>query len=123
MHLPTHPDAERGRIRPFEPKSDEPTSLSPEVVLERINALYMTGLERCYHKSLVGDAKLGGRVSLSFTIDDAGHVIDPEASGVAAEVDHCISSLMAKWRFPIPRDGKGEPTDTTFHVTLALQPN
>ena len=28
---------------------------------------------------------------------------------------------MDAWRFPFPRDKDGDPTDVSFHVSLALQ--
>ena len=101
-------------------KPDETTTLTPQMVLDKINALYMAGLQRCYKDGLKLDSTLSGKVGISFTVDDSGHVIDPAASGVTTGVDGCIQRQMGSWRFPIPRDKQGEPTDAGFRVSLAL---
>jgi len=102
---------------------DEKTTLTAAVVLERINSLYMAGLQRCYKDGLRLDSTLSGKVAISFTVDDRGHVIDAEASGVSPGVDSCVKRLMGNWRFPIPKDKDGAPTDASFAVGLALQPS
>ncbi len=116
----TH-EQERGRAHADLPKTDEPTSLTPQAVLDRINALYMSGLQRCYRRALTGDSRLGGTVSITFTVDEAGRVTDRDATGVDAQVDTCIQSQMATWHFAAPRV-RNQPTEATFHVSLALQP-
>jgi hypothetical protein len=120
---PTHRLERPIRIELSPPKGDAITTLSPTTVLDKINAAYMSGLERCYRKGLVSDAALSGRVAIGFTVDSHGAVTDPQATGVSAQVDACIAGQMSAWRFPFPRDQVGEPTDVTFHVSLALQPS
>ena len=93
------------------------------VVLDRINTVYMAGLKRCYRLGLAEDANLNGRVAITFTVDERGKVIDEDATGVSSLVDGCISKLMINWRFPIPKDKDGSPTDASFAVSLALQPS
>jgi outer membrane biosynthesis protein TonB len=83
----------------------------------------MAGLQRCYKAGLAQDATLSGRVIISFTVDERGHVIDPEASGVSSSVDTCIANRMKAWRVPIAKDAKGAPTEASFTVSLALQPS
>ena len=48
---------------------------------------------------------------------------DPEAVRCRRKLDSCISGQMSTWRFPIPRDKDGQPTDVSFHVALALRPS
>lgn len=122
---PDHHDEPRlpGRVVIGPVKPDDSTSLTPAVVLERINTLYMAGLQRCYKDGLRLDATLSGRVAISFTVDDRGLVSDPNASGVSPGVDTCVQSQMAKWRFPVPKDKDGAATDASFAVSLALQPS
>jgi TonB family protein len=118
-----HRDEEaRGRIIPGDVRPDDTTTLTPEIVLQRINTLYRAGLERCYRLGLAQDSTLSGRVKINFTVDERGKVIDPDASGVSSQVDRCVRKAMSGWRFPIPRKG-GEPVDATFTVSLALQPS
>ena len=83
----------------------------------------MAGLQRCYRLGLATDSKLGGRVAISFTVDERGQVNDADASGVSPQVDSCISKQMTGWRFPIPKDAEGTTTDASFAVSLALQPS
>jgi hypothetical protein len=120
---PTHRTERGGRVTLGPIKPDAPTTLTPQVVLDRIGAMYMAGLERCYKKGLAGDATLTGRVSIGFTVDSHGVLTEPEAAGVSPQVDACIAGQMTTWRFPFPKDKDGEPTDVTFHVSLALQPS
>jgi outer membrane biosynthesis protein TonB len=103
--------------------TDEPTTLTPEVVLDMINGHYMSGLKRCYRKALNIDAQLSGKVKLSFTVDARGNVLDPEASGTSGEMDGCVQTYMKSWHFPIPHDADGDATETSFQVSLALQPS
>ena len=112
-----------GRIAIGPVKPDDATTLTPSVVLDRIKALYMAGLQRCYKDGLKLDATLSGRVAISFTVDDRGKVIDASAAGVTRDVDGCIERQMATWRFPVPRDTAGDGTDASFAVSLALQPS
>lgn len=119
----THRTEHPVRISLSPVKTDSHTTLTPAAVLDKIQGAYMSGLERCYKKGLAGDATLTGRVSIGFTVDSHGAVTDPEASGVSRQVDSCITGQMNAWRFGFPKDKDGEPTDVTFHVSLALQPS
>ena len=117
----TNDEQVKGRIKVGPIKQEDPTTLTPQVVLDRINSLYMAGLQRCYRDGLKLDHTLGGKVGIAFTVDLRGQVIDADASGVSPGVDGCIQRQMANWRFPIPRDKDGDPTDASFTVSLALQ--
>lgn len=117
-------DAIRGRItlRPL-PPTGPGTTLTAEMILDRINTVYMPNLQRCYRKGLLGDASLAGKIQLSFTVTERGGLDDIEAHGVSSEVDGCVSTAMSAWKFAIPRDRDGDPTDQGFRMVLALQPN
>jgi hypothetical protein len=111
------------RISLDRPRPDQPTTLTPDAVVDKIRDAYMAGLERCYRKGLAADATLSGNISISFTVTAHGQVADPEASGVNEQVDGCVAGQMSSWHFAIPRDKDGDPTDVTFHVVLALRPS
>ncbi|MBL0219293.1 MAG: hypothetical protein IPQ07_36175 [Myxococcales bacterium] len=49
------------------------------MVLDKINGVYMSGLQRCYKKGLLEDAKLGGKISMSFTVNERGGLDDNSA--------------------------------------------
>ena len=114
------------RIRPIpmpQPPEGRPT-LTAAIVIARIQGSYAGGLTRCYVKhGLDHDATLVARVVLSFTVDGTGAATDNHAVGANAEVDSCIQGLMGGWRFPVPKDKDGDPTEAPFKVSLALQPN
>ncbi len=116
-----HVDQTPVHITFTQPKPDQPTTLTPDAVLAKIRDFYMSGLQRCYRRGLVEDATLSGKVSITFTVDTHGKVLDPAAAGLTEKVDSCISDQMNAWRFAFPKDKDGDPTDVTFHVSLALQ--
>ncbi|MDB4957241.1 MAG: hypothetical protein JWO36_4810 [Myxococcales bacterium] len=120
---PPRHDEDPIRIKIATTHTDTTTTLTPESVIERISTVYMAGLKRCYRKALVTDATLSGKVGLTFTVDDRGHVTDPEAAGITSAVDACISAQMGGWHFSTPKDKSGNPTEVNFHVVLALQPS
>jgi hypothetical protein len=119
---PRHDDGPKGRLTIGPVHTDEPTTLTPDAVVDKIRTAYYAGLERCYHKAQVVDPTLSGKIALTFTVESHGRVTDPEASGVTAQVDSCIQSQMASWHFPAPRTKTGEPTDASYKISLALQP-
>lgn len=120
---PRRDESTVGRVIPGKVIPDDDTSLTPAAVLDRINTVYMAGLQRCYRLGLATDAELSGRVAIKFTVDDRGKVIDAEAGGMSTQVDGCIEKQMGGWRFAVPKDKAGTATDATFAVSLALQPS
>ncbi|MDX2091185.1 MAG: hypothetical protein SFX73_25220 [Kofleriaceae bacterium] len=121
---PKQIERESGRIK-IRPVPGQPpnTTLTVEMVLDKINSVYMTGLVRCYGKGLAGDASLSGKVTVSFTVTERGTLEDHAASGVTSDVDACIQTLMGGWRFPIPKNKDGAPDTASFQLVLALQPS
>ena len=118
-----HTDTTRARITLSPVEVDEVTTLTPALVLDKIDNVYMAGLQRCYRKGLAFDATLTGRVAIGFTVDRHGRVAAPTATGVSSQVDTCVAEQMAAWHFPMPKDKDGDPTEVDFHVSLALQPS
>ena len=83
----------------------------------------MAGLKRCYKEYLKKDASARGKVTLSLTVNETGRTVKGKATRASpSEVDDCISGLMGSWRFPIPKDKDGEPTEASFAITLQLVP-
>jgi outer membrane biosynthesis protein TonB len=112
-----------GRVDLGKAKTDDDTSLTPTAVERTIHDSYMPGLERCYHRAQVLEPSLSGKVTLTFTVDSHGRVTDAEASGVTPQVDSCVQSQMGHWHFTAPRTKKGDPTDASYRISLALQPS
>ena len=100
---------------------DEST-LTPDLVLSKIQNAYMAGIKRCYKEYLKEDATARGKVTLSLTVNETGRTTTGNARGFASRVDECIVGLMGSWRFPIPKNREGEATSGSFAITLQLQP-
>ena len=117
-HAPT------GRISVGSKESFDESTLTPDVVLAKIQSAYMAGLKRCYKDYLKKEATARGKVTLSLTINETGRTTKGAAKGFPAdEVNSCITGLMGSWRFPIPKDKDGEATEASFAITLQLIPD
>ena len=112
-----------GRISVSDKKSFDGTSLTPDAVLRKIMSAYMPGIKRCYKDLLKTDPGARGKVKLEFTVNESGRTVTPKATGFNGEVDACIKGLMASWRFDVPKDADGDPTDASFEIALQLVPD
>jgi hypothetical protein len=112
-----------GRISVADKSAIDETTLTAENVLQKIQNAYMAGLKRCYKEFLKKDASARGKITLSLTINETGRTVKGAAHGFSSEVDECISTLMTGWRFPIPKDKEGDPTEASFAITLQLVPD
>jgi hypothetical protein len=119
----TQEKAPSGRISVADKQSFDESTLTPDLVLAKIQSAYMAGLKRCYKEYLKKDASARGKVTLSLTVNETGRTVKGSAKGFAGEVDECIGTLMTGWRFPIPKDKEGEPTEASFAITLQLVPD
>ncbi|HEX2686616.1 MAG TPA: hypothetical protein VHN14_08360 [Kofleriaceae bacterium] len=112
-----------GRISVADKQSFDESTLTPDLVLNKIQTAYMAGLKRCYREFLKKDASARGKITLSLTVNETGRTVKGSAHGFAGEVDECIGNLMSGWRFPIPTDKDGEPTEASFAIALQLVPD
>jgi hypothetical protein len=115
--------APTGRINVSDKQTFDDSSLTPDIVLSKIQSAYMAGLKRCYKEHLKKDASARGKVTLSLTVNETGRTTSGNAKGFASEVDDCISNQMSSWRFPVPKDKDGEATEASFAITLQLVPD
>lgn len=115
--------APTGRIQVSDKQSFDDSTLTPDIVLSKIQSAYMAGLKRCYKDYLKKDASARGKVTLSLTVNETGRTTEGKAKGFAAEVDSCITAQMSSWRFPIPKDKDGDATEANFSITLQLVPD
>jgi len=120
--VPAHTLEPTGRIqiKPL-PGGDQGSTLTAQMVLERISTAYIAGLQRCYRLGQNEDAGLEGKIAIELTVDEHGRVIDPSASGLTSKVDGCVGGLMSSWHFGIPKDKDGEATQATFKIALMLK--
>ncbi len=69
---------------------------------------YLSGIKWCYQDRLQANRKLGGKVTLAFTILPNGTTHEPRAANSTlgdATLEQCIATKMARWKFPQPKDG------------------
>jgi hypothetical protein len=116
-HAPT------GRIQVSDKQTFDESSLTPDVVLSKIQSVYMSQIKRCYTTFLKKDASARGKVTLKLTVNETGRAVQTAANGFAGEVDECIGNLMSSWRFPVPKDKDNEATTASFAITLQLVPD
>lgn len=112
-----------GRISVSTKTALDESSLTADLVLAKIQSVYMAGLKRCYKNYLNKDASARGKVVLSLTVNESGSTVNGKATGFASEVDDCITGQMGGWRFPVPKDGDGEKTQASFQIALQLVPD
>jgi hypothetical protein len=120
---PKEEKAPTGRISVADKQTFDESSLTPDIVLSKIQSAYMAGLKRCYKEYLKKDASARGKVTLSLTVNETGRTVKGAAKGFASEVDSCIGNQMSSWRFPVPKDKDGEATEASFAITLQLVPD
>lgn len=117
------PEPDRGpptKVTNPEVKVGAKTTLTPDIVLGKVQSVYLTAIKRCYQYALKRDPAATGKVTLSFTVNKAGRISNGRSMGFDTEVDECIDNLMTGWTFPIPKNGDGEPVDAPLQVSLLL---
>ena len=97
-----------------------PAALTPAHVLEAVTTRYLPPLRRCYQQQIKRDARVRGRMTLSFTVDAHGHVKDPTAAGLVPTLGACIERRMLAWTFLAPRNAAGAPTEASFRIPVRL---
>jgi|GEM_PF-402744 len=98
------------------------TSLDPNAVASTIRKRYLKGIKRCHEDALKVDPKSGGRVDIEITVGKLGRVVSARVDGFDSGVDACIKRLALKWRFAVPKDDGGAPTEATFAMPFVLKP-
>jgi hypothetical protein len=112
--------AKKPEVRPAATAKVVQEPLTVDGVLRKINTVYMLGMQRCYVKGLSQDPSLTGKVTVAFTVNAWGHV-SGTATGVAPQVDACLTNQLGRWQFPAPRDNKAKPTEASFKISLVLR--
>lgn len=120
---PKEEKAPTGRIQVADKQTFDDSSLTPDIVLAKIQSAYMAGIKRCYKEYLKKDASARGKVSLDLTVNETGRTVSGKASGFAGDIDDCITTQMSSWRFPIPKDKDGDATEASFRIALQLVPD
>ena len=112
-----------GRITLPDTQGADESSLTPDLVLAKIQSAYFGGIKACYTAYLAKDPVARGKVTLRFTVDRRGRTVGGAADGFAAEIDACIEQALGSWVFPIPRNKGGSSADASFSIALQLTPD
>ena len=91
-----------------------PATLTPHDVLAAVNTRFMPGLRRCYQQQIKRDARVRGRLTLAFTIDERGQVTEASARGLAPKLGECIERKMIAWKFAAPS------AEASFRIPVRL---
>lgn len=89
-------------VRPAKPDVVGP--LDKDIV-RRIVRAHLNELRFCYGKALVRNPETSGKVTIGFTIDHEGSVVEalPKTSTVADdELVTCMTARVTRWKFPKP---------------------
>ncbi len=90
------------------------TRLTPDVALATIETSYLGGMQRCYRARLKRDERAGGRVVVTFTVDETGRLAFRQARGIGRTLEDCVERAMSRWSFPPPA------VETTFRLAFRL---
>lgn len=114
-----------GQTREIEVPAYPPTTWQPDVtydsaaVYTKIVGTYQWGLQRCF--APVADGREDpGKLSVSFTIGEAGRVIAARAVGLTAEMAACAEQRALGWRFAAPYDDIGDPSEVTVTISFVI---
>jgi outer membrane biosynthesis protein TonB len=69
---------------------------------------HMSEIRYCYEAAMLRQPDVEGKLSVAFTIDGRGQVAASHAAGSSLadrQLDHCVVSRLATWKFPKPRGG------------------
>ena len=116
--------SQQGKITYKAQKALDHTSLTADQVLAKIRNAYGFGMKNCYRNTVLrSDAiEQAGHVELAITVNDTGRSTSVKASAFNEDLATCIQGQMTHWRFPIPKDSSGEPTEAHFELTIRLDP-
>lgn len=102
---------------------DEGITLTVDTVVSKLQSTYLAGLLSCYADQLAGSPAAAGKLDLMFTVAPTGGVFEIR---VASTLDPthaaCAQGLMRGWRFPVPKDADGDPTEAGFQLLLQHTP-
>lgn len=97
------------------PVREEDMVLSAEMVMGKINRVYIAGLQRCYRTALTDDPSVSGKVNIVLQIGEEGHVLS-DITVANAKLDSCLRRVVGGWRFP----HASEPAEASFKISLVL---
>ena len=119
---PTTPPGPSGRVTVATKTGLDTTTLTPDVVLAKIQAAYMAGLHRCYRNALRANPELKGNLTIAFVVGDTGKTSSQTVTASDPALADCVKSMVASWRFPVPKKGDAA-TSARFELGVNVTPN
>ena len=101
------------------PRVHDQTSLTPDVLTKKIRTAYASGLKRCFVASLAAGGAASAAVAVRFTVIESGRVMSLRVDG-GAPLHDCVAGLLRNWRFDVPKDDDGEPTEASFDLSITF---
>ncbi|MDP3235116.1 MAG: AgmX/PglI C-terminal domain-containing protein [Myxococcales bacterium] len=80
----------------------------PRDVVMAVIRRHQSEIKHCYERELQQNAKLAGKIAVSWTIDATGSIADAVVaeSGIDnANVEACMLERIRRWKFPEPKGG------------------
>lgn len=80
----------------------------PRDVIMAVIRRHQSEIKFCYERELQQNAKLAGKIAVSFTIDGSGNISEAQVaeSGLDnANVESCMLERIRRWKFPEPQGG------------------
>ena len=98
------------------------TTLTAELVEQRIADDYLAGLRRCYDDALAEDPQLRGTLTIAFEYSERQGAYATKVVASDIGLIGCVDGLVDGWRFASPTDAAGQAVEARFEVTLDLTP-
>jgi hypothetical protein len=98
------------------------SSLHPSQIVVTISQRYFAGMQDCYAKVLARAPALAGELALELAVTPTGEGASKKITAFDNELASCVDRQVPSWKFPIPRDGDGNPAEATFAITFRFEP-
>lgn len=97
------------------------SSLTGDVAASEVRDRFQARLVACFRRGLAAGAAPTAAIALSLTVGETGAVTSPRATP-SGELGDCVMASARVWRFDVPRDADGEPTETSLRFSITFTP-
>lgn len=113
----------KGRITVASKRALGESSLTADVLVAKIQSVYIAGLERCYKQRLAAEPGAHGSMQIRLSVEPTGRAIKIQVASFHPDHESCAKGLVQDWRFPRPIGPDGEPVLAAFEITLQHAPD
>jgi biopolymer transport protein ExbD len=90
------------------------SSLTADVMLAKVLAVYGSGIQRC------AKATKPETATLAFAITETGRADKPKVTGAGPSTIDCLAGLIGNWRFPVPKAADGSATSVSGELVIEI---